>query len=106
MKSSSLRVAALAILISVAAARRPAAPPDRFFDSNGVQIRYVEQGFGHAGRHAARLHRHARVATSSQWRVRQYREGPPRHRDGFAGGTARAASRTIRKPMATSSPGT
>src|SRR6188508_1693850 len=46
MKSSSLRVAALAILISVAAAAQTAAPPDRFFDSNGVQIRYVEQGSG------------------------------------------------------------
>jgi pimeloyl-ACP methyl ester carboxylesterase len=30
---------------SVAAAQS-AAPPDRFFDSNGVQIRYVEQGDG------------------------------------------------------------
>jgi pimeloyl-ACP methyl ester carboxylesterase len=46
MKTLSLRVAALAILISVAAAAQTAAPPDRFFDSNGVQIRYVEQGSG------------------------------------------------------------
>ena len=29
-----------------AATAQPAAPPDRFFDSNGVQIRYVEQGSG------------------------------------------------------------
>jgi len=47
MKTSSLRVAALAILVSaVSAAAQTAAPPDRFFDSNGVQIRYVEQGAG------------------------------------------------------------
>jgi len=46
MKTLSLRVAALAALLSVAAAAQTAAPPDRFFDSNGVQIRYVEQGSG------------------------------------------------------------
>jgi pimeloyl-ACP methyl ester carboxylesterase len=46
MKTLSLRVAALAALISVAAAAQTAAPPDRFFDSNGVQIRYLEQGSG------------------------------------------------------------
>ena len=28
------------------AVAQPASPPDRFFDSNGVQIRYVEQGAG------------------------------------------------------------
>jgi pimeloyl-ACP methyl ester carboxylesterase len=46
MKTLSLRVAALATLLSVAAAAQTTAPPDRFFDSNGVQIRYVEQGSG------------------------------------------------------------
>jgi len=46
MKTPSLRAAALAILFSVAAAAQTPAPPDRFFDSNGVQIRYIEQGSG------------------------------------------------------------
>jgi pimeloyl-ACP methyl ester carboxylesterase len=32
--------------IASVAGAQPAAPPDRFFDSNGVQIRYVEQGAG------------------------------------------------------------
>src|SRR5215510_9080766 len=37
----------MALLASVAiVAAQPVAPPDRFFDSNGVQIRYVEQGSG------------------------------------------------------------
>jgi pimeloyl-ACP methyl ester carboxylesterase len=46
MKATSLRAAALALLIAAAAVAQPAAPPDRFFDSSGVQIRYVEQGEG------------------------------------------------------------
>jgi hypothetical protein len=47
MKTSSLRVAALAILVSVIpVAAQTSAPPDRFFDSNGLQIRFVEQGAG------------------------------------------------------------
>jgi pimeloyl-ACP methyl ester carboxylesterase len=40
---------ALALLPAVALAQAPAspvAPPDQFFDSNGVRIRYVEQGQG------------------------------------------------------------
>jgi pimeloyl-ACP methyl ester carboxylesterase len=46
MKTSSLRAAALLLAITSAAVAQPAAPPDRFFDSNGVQIRYIEQGQG------------------------------------------------------------
>jgi pimeloyl-ACP methyl ester carboxylesterase len=46
MKTSSLRVVALVLAASSLAAAQTTAPPDRFFDSNGVQIRYVEQGAG------------------------------------------------------------
>jgi pimeloyl-ACP methyl ester carboxylesterase len=42
-----LLIAALLVLPSSAAAQTPA-PPDQFFDSNGVRIRYVEQGQGSA----------------------------------------------------------
>ena len=38
----------LAVGHAHARAGRPAAPPDQFFDSNGVRIRYVEQGQGPA----------------------------------------------------------
>ena len=34
------------LAIASVAVAQPAAPPDRFFNSNGVQIRYVEQGAG------------------------------------------------------------
>ena len=33
-------------VLSVSASAQPAAPPDQFFDSAGVRIRYVEQGSG------------------------------------------------------------
>jgi pimeloyl-ACP methyl ester carboxylesterase len=46
MKTFILRAAALVLAITSVAGAQPAAPPDRFFDSNGVQIRYVEQGEG------------------------------------------------------------
>src|SRR5688572_14555099 len=46
MKASSLRVAALVLAATSVAVAQPTAPPDRFFDSNGVQIRYVQQGAG------------------------------------------------------------
>src|SRR5687768_18586709 len=40
---------ALALLVAPAVAgAQTAAPPDQFFDSNGVRIRYVEQGQGPA----------------------------------------------------------
>ena len=48
------RVAGIAAMLlwSITAAAQPAAapaaPPDQFFDSNGVRIRYVEQGQGPA----------------------------------------------------------
>lgn len=54
MQALSRRVAGIAAMLvwSVAAAAQPpaapAAPPDQFFDSNGVRIRYVEQGQGPA----------------------------------------------------------
>lgn len=38
----------LALIAATAAAQPAAAPPDQFFDSNGVRIRYVEQGQGPA----------------------------------------------------------
>ena len=40
----------LALLVApvLASAQTAAAPPDRFFDSNGVRLRYVEQGQGPA----------------------------------------------------------
>jgi pimeloyl-ACP methyl ester carboxylesterase len=46
MKATSLRCAALVLAAASLAVAQPAAPPDRFFDSNGVRIRYVEQGAG------------------------------------------------------------
>jgi len=46
MNLSSLRVAAVAVLTASLALAQPASPPDQFFDSNGVQIRYIEQGAG------------------------------------------------------------
>ena len=46
MKAFSLRASALVMAAISAASAQPAAPADRFFDSNGVQIRYVEQGAG------------------------------------------------------------
>src|SRR4030095_6624533 len=46
MKRPSLRVTALVLAIASIAVAQPAAPPDKFFDSNGVQIRYVDQGAG------------------------------------------------------------
>ena len=36
------------VTVSPVSAQPPAAPPDQFFDSAGVQIRYVEQGAGPA----------------------------------------------------------
>jgi pimeloyl-ACP methyl ester carboxylesterase len=44
MKSLSLRAVGLVLAAACVAAAQ--APSDRFFDSNGVQIRYVEQGDG------------------------------------------------------------
>ena len=41
-------IAALLVWSVAAAAQPPAAPPDQFFDSDGVRIRYVEQGQGPA----------------------------------------------------------
>ena len=41
MRITTLVLAALSIV-----AAQPVAPPDQFFDSNGVSIRYVEQGTG------------------------------------------------------------
>jgi pimeloyl-ACP methyl ester carboxylesterase len=46
MKTLSLRAATVALAIASVAVAQPAAPPDRFFDSNGVQIRYIDQGEG------------------------------------------------------------
>src|SRR6187401_1354268 len=50
MRTSSVRAAATVLAALLAAvsivAAQPAAPADQFFDSNGVQIRYVEQGSG------------------------------------------------------------
>ena len=43
-----MKVAFLLILTVTTAFAQPAAPPDQFFDSNGVRIRYVEQGQGPA----------------------------------------------------------
>ena len=40
-----MRIAAIIVAVAIVAAQ-PAAPPDQFFDSNGVRIRYVEQGTG------------------------------------------------------------
>jgi pimeloyl-ACP methyl ester carboxylesterase len=41
-------IAAMLLWSAISAAQPPAAPPDQFFDSNGVRIRYVEQGQGPA----------------------------------------------------------
>lgn len=41
-------IAAILVWSVTAAAQPPAAPPDQFFDSNGVRIRFVEQGQGPA----------------------------------------------------------
>jgi pimeloyl-ACP methyl ester carboxylesterase len=41
-------IAAMLVWSVVSAAQPPAAPPDQFFDSNGVRIRFVEQGSGPA----------------------------------------------------------
>jgi pimeloyl-ACP methyl ester carboxylesterase len=41
-------IAAMLLWSAASAAQPPAAPPDQFFDSNGVRIRYVEQGQGPA----------------------------------------------------------
>ena len=46
MKATSLRVTALLLAVVSCAAAQTAPLPDRFFDSNGVQIRYVERGAG------------------------------------------------------------
>src|SRR6188768_4509069 len=46
MKKWSLCRVALVLAMTSVAIAQPAAPPDRFFDSNGVRIRYVEQGEG------------------------------------------------------------
>jgi pimeloyl-ACP methyl ester carboxylesterase len=46
MRTSSLRAAALVLAIVCIAAAQPVAPADHFFDSNGVQIRFVEKGAG------------------------------------------------------------
>jgi pimeloyl-ACP methyl ester carboxylesterase len=46
MKTPSLRAAALVLAAVSLAVAQPAAPPDHFFDSNGVRIRYVEHGTG------------------------------------------------------------
>ncbi|MGH9221259.1 MAG: alpha/beta fold hydrolase [Vicinamibacterales bacterium] len=43
-----LFIAALLVAPAWAFAQTPAAPPDQFFDSSGVRIRYVEQGQGPA----------------------------------------------------------
>ena len=43
-----MKVALLLVLTVTTALAQPAAPPDQFFDSNGVRIRYVEQGSGPA----------------------------------------------------------
>lgn len=39
-------IAAMLVWSVTSAAQPPAAPPDQFFDSNGVRLRYVEQGQG------------------------------------------------------------
>ena len=41
-------IAAMLVWSVASAAQPPAAPPDQFFDSKGVRIRYVEQGQGPA----------------------------------------------------------
>ena len=46
MKRSVLLM--LLVVVAPAVARQPAVPVDQFFDSNGVRLRYVEQGSGPA----------------------------------------------------------
>jgi pimeloyl-ACP methyl ester carboxylesterase len=46
MKTSSLRAVVLVVAAVSLAAAQTTAPPDKFFDSHGVQIRYVEDGAG------------------------------------------------------------
>jgi pimeloyl-ACP methyl ester carboxylesterase len=46
MRHSSLRAAALVVCIGTITAAQPAAPPDQFFNSRGVRMRYVEKGAG------------------------------------------------------------
>ena len=41
-------IAILTVSIAVASSAQPVVPPDQFFDSSGVRIRYVEQGQGAA----------------------------------------------------------
>src|SRR5262245_7797236 len=48
MKRSSLSATALILAAAAVAFAQTAAPPDQFFDSNGVRIRFVEQGTGPA----------------------------------------------------------
>ena len=43
--TSSVRLAVF-LLLGISAAAQPVTPPDQFFDSSGVRIRYVEQGQG------------------------------------------------------------
>ena len=43
-----MKLAALLVVATLATAQPAAAPPDQFFDSNGVRLRYVEQGQGPA----------------------------------------------------------
>jgi len=43
--ASSVRLVVL-LLLTASAAAQPVAPPDQFFDSAGVRIRYVDQGSG------------------------------------------------------------
>jgi pimeloyl-ACP methyl ester carboxylesterase len=49
MRSRVILIALMAALVGASPmAQAPAAPPDRFFDSAGVRLRYVEQGSGPA----------------------------------------------------------
>lgn len=49
IKGGAMKRAAFLLVLTVNTAfAQPAAPPDQFFDSNGVRIRYVEQGQGPA----------------------------------------------------------
>lgn len=41
-----MRAAVIVLALVSIVAAQPVAPPDQFFDSNGVQMRYVEQGTG------------------------------------------------------------
>lgn len=44
MQTLPSRIAAVLLAVAALASAQAAAPPDQFFDSNGVRIRYVEQG--------------------------------------------------------------